>query len=668
LPDDSSGEHVVVIADALWKRRYAANPGVLGSTITLNGQAFTIVGVMPPGFEFPEQTQAWIPPRHVVPDHPLRPGEDATEVRGSHYLGMYGRLKPGVSLQAAQAEKRVIFTRLEQRYPDDVDQSDVEEPIVPLREWMVGDISSALLILMTAVALVLLIGCANVANLLLARAAARQQEMSVRVALGASRWQIVRQLLTESVLLGALGGGLGVLVAVWTLPTLIALSPSSVRDVQAVVSVPVLLFALGISLLTGLIFGCIPALQTARRSLADALRSAGRTAGGREGRRVRRALVVAEVALSLALLTGAGLMIRSFLLLRSADPGFRVAGLQTIRIDLPVSRYAAPARQALFFDQFLDRVRALPGVNNVAAAARLPFAGGNSTRSITIDGSTINNAVGGIRVVSPAYFDLMNVRVREGRAFTDRDRDGAPMVALVNDAMARRYWPGRDPIGRRFRVGDGPWIEIVGVAANTKHGSLRETIEPEFYQPYAQAPWTFMTIVVDTTLAPQELSSDLERVLASIDAGMALPRVRSMSSLVTGSVSLDRFEMVGLVVFAALALLLAAIGLYGVMAYLVGQRTKEIGLRMALGASQGSIVRSILLDGLWLVAAGLAVGSALAALVGRMLRGSLFGVAASDPATLAAVAAILVAVALIACVVPARRAMRVDPMVAVREG
>jgi putative ABC transport system permease protein len=441
-----------------------------------------------------------------------------------------------------------------------------------------------------------------------------------------------------------------------------------VRDVQAVVSVPVLLFALGISLLTGLIFGCIPALQTARRSLADALRSAGRTAGGREGRRVRRALVVAEVALSLALLTGAGLMIRSFLLLRSADPGFRVAGLQTIRIDLPVSRYAAPARQALFFDQFLDRVRALPGVNNVAAAARLPFAGGNSTRSITIDGSTINNAVGGIRVVSPAYFDLMNVRVREGRAFTDRDRDGAPMVALVNDAMARRYWPGRDPIGRRFRVGDGPWIEIVGVAANTKHGSLRETIEPEFYQPYAQAPWTFMTIVVDTTLAPQELSSDLERVLASIDAGMALPRVRSMSSLVTGSVSLDRFEMVGLVVFAALALLLAAIGLYGVMAYLVGQRTKEIGLRMALGASQGSIVRSILLDGLWLVAAGLAVGSALAALVGRMLRGSLFGVAASDPATLAAVAAILVAVALIACVVPARRAMRVDPMVAVREG
>jgi putative ABC transport system permease protein len=581
---------------------------------------------------------------------------------------MFGRLKPGVSLQAAQAEKRVIFTRLEHRHPDDVDQGDVEEPIVPLREWTVGDISSALLILMTAVVLVLLIGCANVANLLLARAAARQQEMSVRVALGASRWQIVRQLLTESVLLGALGGGLGVLVATWTLPTLIALSPSSVRDVQAVVSVPVLLFAVGISLATGLIFGCIPALQTARRSVADALRSAGRTAGGREGRQVRRVLVIAEVALSLALLTGAGLMIRSFLALRSADPGFRVAGLQTIRIDLPVSRYAAPARQALFFDQFLDRVRALPGVNNVAAAGRLPFAGGNSTRTISIDGSNVNDAVAGIRVVSPAYFDVMNVRVREGRAFTDRDRDGAPMVALVNDAMARKYWPGRDPIGRRFRVGDGPWVEVVGVAANTKHGSLRESIEPEFYQTYAQAPWTFMTIVVDTTLSPVELTSDLERVLGSIDAGMALPRVQSMTSLVTGSVSLDRFEMVGLAVFAALALLLAAIGLYGVMAYLVGQRTKEIGLRIALGASQASIVRSILVDGMWLVAAGLAVGSALAALVGRLLRQSLFGVAASDPATLAAVAAILVAVAIIACVIPARRAMRVDPMVAVREG
>ncbi len=664
--DDSSGARVVVMSDTYWKRRYGADPHALGATVSLNGQPFTIVGIMPPGFGFPEETQAWIPPRHLVPEHPLRPEVDATQVRSSHYLGVYARLKPGVSLQAAQAEKRVIFSRIRQRHPDDLLQEDVDFSIVPLREWLVGDIASALLMLMAAVGFVLLIGCANVANLLLARSAARQQEMSVRAALGASRGRIVRQLLTESLLLGMLGGAAGALVAAWTLPTLLALAPASVRDVHAAVSAPILLFALGISLVTGLVFGCVPAVQSARRSLADALRSAGRTAGGREGRRVRRVLVIAEFAVSLALLTGAGLMIRSFLMLRSADPGFHVAGLQTVRIDLPVARYSTPGRQALFFDQFVERVRAVPGVTDVAAAGRLPFAGGNSTRGIMIDGSSASDAWGGIRVVSPAYFDVLGIRVSQGRAFTDRDREGAPMVGLVNDAMARKYWAGQNPIGHRFRVGDGPWIEIVGVVANTKHGSLRESIDPEFYQPYAQAPWTFMTVVVKTGLPAQELSANLERALSSIDAAMPMPPVRSMSSLVTGSVALDRFEMVGLAVFAGLALVLATIGLYGVMAYLVGQRSKEIGLRMALGASHASIMRSIVLDGLWLVMGGLVVGSALAVLVSRMLQESLFGVTASDPTTFGAVAAILVVVALIACVIPARRALRVDPMVAVR--
>jgi putative ABC transport system permease protein len=423
---------------------------------------------------------------------------------------------------------------------------------------------------------------------------------------------------------------------------------------------------MGASIATVLLFGCVPAMQTARRSLADALRSAGRAAGSRENRRLRRVLVVAEFAVSLALLVGAGLMIRSFLALRSADPGFSSAGLQTVRLDLPVARYASGARQAFFFDRFLERARAIPGVQQVAAAGRLPFAGGNSTRGITIDGSSVADAWGGIRVISPGYFEIMGIRLLEGRSFTDHDTEGAPRVGLVNQAMARKYWPA-GPIGRRFRLGDGPWIEIVGVVGNTKHGSLRDPIDPEFYQPYRQAPWTFMTVVIRATVPASELTASLTRELASLDSTLAMPPVRSMSDLVAGSVAIDRFEMAGLVVFAALALLLATIGLYGVMAYLVGQRTKELGLRMALGASQGSIVRSILLDGMGLAGVGLLVGCGLTFVVTRALRQSLYGVSASDPITLVAVSTILVAVAFLACVVPARRAMRVDPMTAVRE-
>jgi putative ABC transport system permease protein len=666
--DDRSGARVVVVADRYWKRRFGADPRALGSSIVMNGQAYTIVGIMPPGFEFPEETQAWTPPRHVVPEHPLTPDRDATQMFGSHYLGVYARLKPGVTLQAAQAEQRVIFTQLRQRHPDDVLKEDVEFTIVPLREWLVGDIASPLLILMVAVGLVLLIGCANVANLLLAKSMVRRQEISVRAALGAGRGRIARQLLTESVLLGAIGGTAGTVAAVWALPVLIALSPASVREVHAEVSWPILAFALAVSLGTGVLFGCAPALQGTRLNLADDLRSAGRSTASREGRRVRRVLVVAEFALSLALLAGAGLMIRSFLALRSVDPGFRAAGLQTVRLDVPVARYATRAQQAQFFDRLLERVRSIPGVSRAAAAGRLPFAGGNSTRGITIGGSSATDAWGGIRVISPGYLEVMGIPLVEGRSFTERDREGAPMVALVNQAMARKYWPGRSPVGQRFHLGaDGPWIEIVGIVANTKHGSLREPIDPEFYQPYGQAPWTFMTVVIETGLGPQQLTSALDRELSSIDSAVAMPPVRPMSDLVAGSVSIDRFEMVGLVTFAALALLLAAIGLYGVMAYLVGQRTREIGLRIALGASSKAVVGSIMSDGLALVAIGLVAGFALTLAVTRVLREFLFGVSPTDPSTLAVVAAVLVGVAVLACLIPARRAMRIDPMVAIRE-
>ena len=586
-------------------------------------------------------------------------------MRSSHYLGVYARLKPGVSLQTAEAEQRMIFGRLLKRFPDDVLKEDGEFSLVPLREWLVGDISSVLAILMASVGFVLLIACANVANLLLARWSARQQEMGVRSALGASRRRIIRQLLTESLVLAAIGGAGGLLVATWLLPTVLALSPGSVREVHASISWPVAIFALIASVATGLLFGCVPALQNTRRSLADTLRSGGRTAGGREGRRLRRVLVITEFAVSLALLVGAGLMIRSFLALRGVDPGFRTTGLQTVRLDLPVARYPTGPQQALFFDRFLERVRDLPGVEQVTAAGRLPFAGGNSTRGITIDGSSVADAWGGIRVIGPDYFEIMGVKVLEGRSITDRDRDGGPRVGLVNQAMARKYWPG-GALGRRFRIDTGPWIEIVGVVGNTKHGSLRDPIDPEFYQPYRQAPWTFMTVVIRSTLPAAELTAGLGRQLASLDSTLAMPPARSMSDLVSGSVAMDRFEMSGLVMFAGLALLLASIGLYGVMAHLVGQRSKELGLRMALGASQGSILRTILFDGMGLVAVGLAGGCAMAFAVTRALRQTLFGVSAADPATFIAVAVILVTVALLACLVPARRATRVDPMTAVR--
>ncbi|HEY2432937.1 MAG TPA: ABC transporter permease [Vicinamibacterales bacterium] len=666
--DDDSGQRPVVLSNATWRRRFGADAGIVGRSIVLNGAAHVVVGVMPAAFLFPPgAAELWVAPRHVVPEYPLAPTVDQTQNRGGHYLGAYGRLKPGVTLGAAQREQRAIFTRLLQQYPNDVTQDDVDLVLVPLREWLVGDITPALMVLLAVAGLVLLIACANIANLMLARASGRAQEIGIRTALGAGRGRIARQLLTESVVLAVLGGGLGVLTAWWILPVLLAMSPEDVQGVNTAMNRTVVLFALGVSVVTGTIFGCVPALQAARGAVASTLRSVGRTTGG-SGERVRQALIVAECAASVVLLVGAGLLLRSFVSLRHVDPGFTSAGLVTTRIALPAERYGTPARQAQFFDRLLERVGSAPGVSSAALAGRLPFVSGNSTRSFDLETPAGSDTpVAGFRVVSPSYFDVLGQPLRSGRGFNERDTAEAPLVAVINEIMARKYWPNADPIGKRFRIGGGTrWTEIVGIVGNVKHGSLREPLAPEFYVPYRQLPWSAMSLVVRTPLAAPAAAATIEHELAAVDPALPAMRVRAMNSLISTSFSMDRFEMVGLGVFAAVALALAVGGLYGVMSYVVSRRTREIGVRIALGATPASILRLVMRDGLRLTAVGIALGLAGSFVAARAIRSWLYGIGAADPLTFVAVTAVLAAVAALACYLPARRAMATEPTQALR--
>jgi putative ABC transport system permease protein len=666
--DDGSSARVVVIADALWRQRFGASPSVIGSPLLINGQQHTIVGVMPSGFTFPESTMAWASPRFSLPPHPLRPDEDPATERGSHYLGVYARLKPGVTIAAAQAEQQAIFARLRALHPNEMDPDEVEWPLTSLRDWLVGDLRPALLVLLGAVGLVLLIACANIANLLLARSTVRRQEITIRTALGASRRRIAQQMFTESLVLAVAGGASGALCAAWALPALLALAPADVQTIEAGVSLPVLFFSFVLSLVTGVIFGSAPALQATRGHMVQVhLRTRSTDSPG--GRRTRRLLVVGEIALSVALLAAAGLMIRSFVQLRGVDPGFHTAGLETMRVDLPVGRYDSAERQSAFFDRLLERVAAAPGIEAVAAAARLPFAGGDSTRSIVLDvPGASTDAWGGIRVISPGYFDVMGIPVRRGRTFSDADRAGSPPVAIINETMARRYWPGSDPIGHRFRIGGSDSaLEIVGVVADVKHADLRDATSPEFYQPYRQAPWSFMHIVVRTTIGREAAARQLAGELKTIDPALAASSVRSVADLLSRSLSLDRFEMLGLGIFSAVALSLAVVGLYGVMSFVVTHRSREIGVRVALGASPREIVRLVLSEGMVLTASGVCAGLVLAFASTSLVRASLFGVSPVDPLTFGIVGLVLATVGLAASWVPARRAMRTDPIVALRE-
>jgi putative ABC transport system permease protein len=661
--DRDGAEPVVLIAHGLWIRRFGSDSGIVGRTILLNGRRRTVVGVLPQGYAFPNHSEVWTP---IAFDH-----DDLTG-RGGHYLKVLARLRPGVTIAAAQADMDSIAERLRRQYPDS--NTGWGTLVAPLNEMMVGGVRPALLVLIGAVGFVLLIACANVANLLLARATERQKEVAIRLALGAGRARLVRQFLTESAVLGLLGGLIGLLLALWGTDLLVAAGGENLPRFREVsVDGRVLLFTLGLSLLTGIIFGVIPALQASRPDLNETLKEGGR--GGTVGRarhRLRGALAVGEIALALVLLIGAGLMLKSFLRLVSVDPGFRPEHLLTLNVSLPQAEYPDGTRQSVFLRESLQKLSALPGVEAAAAATTLPLSGDLISYTFSVDGrsgqSPAERSSALYDGVSPAYFRAMGIRVLKGRSPQETDVVGGARVVVVNEAFARRVFPGEDPIGRRIGIDDGPqaWREIVGVVADVKQTSLDGETRQHMYEPLSQAPSPWLSFVLRTTVEPAGLAAAARRAILEIDHRQPIADVKTAETLVAESVTQPRLAMILLSVFAGTALLLAGMGTYGVIAYSVGQRTHEFGIRMALGAGRGEVLRLVVRQGLLLACIGVLLGLVAAAGATRLLGGLLFGVSPTDPITYAGVALLLIGVALVACLVPARRATLVDPISALR--
>jgi putative ABC transport system permease protein len=673
LPEDAepNAPRVVVLSYGLWQRRFGGDPQVVGKTITLSGTPATVVGVMPAGFQWfvrkgsltAQAPEAWTPFGFTA-QHRQRSGR---------FMSAVARLKAGVTRERAQAELSQLAARLEQQYPDFDTGWGVE--VVPLRDQFAGPIRPALWVLLGAVGFLLLIACANVANLLLARASARQKEIAIRTALGAGRWRVVRQLLTESLLLAAAGGGLGLLLAWWGVDVLVALSPRDLLDIGGVsLNLPVLAFTLAVSLLTGVVFGLVPAFEASRLDAGESLKEGARgTTGGRRGRRLRGAFVVAQVALSLVLLVGAGLMVKSFARLRSVNPGFNSDGLLTMRVQLPANKYGEDEQVIAFHRRAVERVSALPGVTAAGAVNFLPFAGPGAATGFTVVGRPAplpgEGPVTEVRVTDENYFRTMGIPVLGGRTYSAQEATAERHVAVVSESLARKYFPGEDPVGQRIVVDmkEKPEpTEIVGVVGDVKRQSLDEEPRPTVYWPPPELTYSTMTLVVRAGGDPAGLAAAARREIQSIDPEQPVADVRTMRQLLAESVGRARFSAWLLGLFAVVALVLAGVGLYGVMSYAVAQRTHEIGLRVALGAQGRDILRLVIGHGMLLAAVGLAVGLAGALALTRLMRGLLFEVSATDPATYVALTAFLLLVALAACLVPARRATKVDPMVALR--
>jgi predicted permease len=663
--DESPGaEDVVVLSHALWQRRFGADASVLGSRVVVNGKPVTVVGVMPPAFDYPRQSQMWTP---------FKP-ERSADKRDNRYLNVLARLKPGVSVEEAQAQVDTISGRLGQQYPET--NGGWSARLTGLRERMVKDVRTSLLLLLGAVGFVLLIACANVANLLLARAAARRREIALRTALGAGRLRIIRQLLTESLLLAALGGALGLALSFFLTDLLVAISPSNLPRLNEVgMDWRVLGFTAGVVCVVGLLFGLAPAIQASKADLNEALKEGSR--GSSEGRgrnRVRAALVVSEVAISLLLLVGAGLLIRSFLQLREVNAGFDPQRVLTMRLSLPSSSYPEPRQRVNFFRELSRRVEALPGVESAGAAISLPL-GGTSlsvSRGFVREGNTLaaeNAFDAGYIVATPGYIRAMRVGLISGREFTDGDVADAPQVAVVNESLARRVFPGEDPVGKRLTAWRDEKFarEIVGVVADVKMGQMDAEGGPQVYVPLAQNPtWGSLSLAVRTTVEPEALASAVRGAVLAVDKNQPVYDVRTMEDVRSASVASRRLVVLLFGVFSALAVLLAVVGIYGVLSYAVAQRTHEIGIRLALGAQRADVLRLVVGQGMRLVILGVVAGVAGALAVTRLLESLLFGVSATDPFTFAAVAASLTFVGLLACYIPARRATRVDPLTALR--
>ncbi len=668
LPEEgeTANAQVVVLSHGFWQRRYAGSTDVVGRTLSLSGDPHTIVGVMPASFKgvrfgSMSEKDLWAP----------LPWAWAQGYRGRAWM-VVARLRPGVPLEGAQAEMSTIASRLEQEH-DYNDGWGVN--VVPLREQVVGDVRLALLVLLSAVGFVLLIACANVANLSLARASSRQKEFAIRSAIGAGRGRIMRQLLTESSLLAVLGGGAGLLLGVWGVDLMIALSPGDIpRTDEIGVSGSVLLFTLLVSVLAGALFGLAPALQASRSDLQASLREGSRGSSAISGRRLRSALVVTEMALAVVLLIGAGLVIRSFWKLNQVDPGFDADNVLSVRVALPGSAYPEEAEQVAFFGELLGRVETSPGVASAAATIALPLSGGLAPgTSFIVEGRPepprAERPVADIRAVTPGYFRTMGTRLLRGRGFTDRDEAESPMVIVVSETLARNSWPGEDPIGKRLSVSWDGMIssEVIGVVADVRHNSLDAVPRGTIYYAYPQFPiFSFMNLVVRSSSDPTALVTSIRREVSQLDADLPVYNVTTMRELVEGSVADERFNMLLLGLFAALALLLASIGIYGVISYSVTQRTHEIGIRVALGAEQARVLRLVIQRGMGLAVAGVVIGLGAALGLTRLMASLLFEVSGTDPLTFSGVALLLLSVALAACYVPASRATRIDPVTALR--
>ena len=659
--DDLKAPDVIVLSYELWKKQFGGNPGIVGQNAKLDGGSYAVVGIAPEGFSYPEKTQVWAP--LVITTNP-------TVSRDAHFLKIVARLKPGVTPEQAQSEMNTVAARLEQQYPGT--NKDLGTRVVSMHEHAVSKVKTALVVLVMAVGFVLLIACANIANLLLVRAFSRQKEMSVRIALGGTRKRLITQLLMESLVLAIAGGILGLLfaAAAVSLLTSVTVSDMPLSD-QVGLNAQVLIFTLVISVLTGVLFGLIPAWQTTKVDLNETLKEGGGKGSSESGgSRMRGALVVFEVALTLVLLIGAGLMIKSFANLLKTDLGFQAQNVLTFEVDLPPKNYPDQPRAASFYDSLVTKLKSLPGVQAVGGVTMLPLGGDNRIYSFRIEGQPIvdvaQRPAANYRVALAEYFSAMNIPLESGRIFTNADKQGGAPVLIVNDRMAKRYFP-QGAIGQRIYVrNEQNPREIIGVVKSVRHFALDQEPEPEMYVPHGQSSSRYIRMVVRTDVAPKTLVNAAQRQVWELDKELPVAEMNSMDDLVSKSVSQQRSSMILLTLFAAVALILAAIGIYGVLSYSVTQRTREIGIRMALGASKTEILKLIITKGMLLTAIGIVLGVAGAYALTRAIRSLLFGVGTLDLAIFVIVPVVFAVIAVFACFFPARRASQVDPLVALR--
>ena len=657
--------NVVVISYGFWQERFGGNGEVLNKSITLNGTPHTIIGVMPPGQAYPRRTKLWTP--FVVPEE--------SNHRGLKFMYSVARLKSDVTLEQARANMTAVAKSIAEDYPKNFSK-EFDTGVFPMKQEIVGRTSKALWLLLGAVSFVLLIACANVANLLLARAASREKELAVRAAIGAGRGRLLRQLLTESVLLSMTGGGLGLLLAWGGVQGFIAFSPGNIPRLSELgVDWEILTYSLLLTFATGLLFGLAPALKSSRPELSSALREGSRTGGGGfsllRRHRLRNLLVIGEVAMALVLLVGAGLMVRSFTALLSEDTGLKADRVLTVEISLPEYKYSTSDQQRQFFEELLARTASVQSIQQAGVINALPFGGHQWMWSFRVAGSESGGKLvkGGAdyRLVTPGYFRAMGIPILRGRSFTAEDRADLPGAFIINEAFAREKLPNREALGSQIRLDDhSPWSTIVGVVGDVRHNGLADKVEPEMYRPFAQAPHSSMTMVFRAEGDVTALTGTIRGFVKDLDPNQPVGRISTMEALISNSVSRPRFYMALLGLFAAVAAALAAVGIYGVMAYSVSQRTHEIGIRVALGAQRSQVLRLVLLQGAILTGVGIVLGITGAVALTRYMASLLHGITATDPLTFVAISFLLSAVSLLASYIPARRATKVDPMVALR--